>query len=107
VADRRGLLEITVTSVAEYGSFVAADIVLGSGVLAAVAAGLLCGNYAAPRGMSAASRHAVTSFWDYVAFVLNSLVFLLLGASLHPQGGTMVPLLRALKLSNGRPVSAA
>jgi monovalent cation:H+ antiporter, CPA1 family len=79
------VLEITVTSVAAYGSFVAADIVHGSGVLATVAAGLLCGNYAAPRGMSAASRHAVTSFWDYVAFVLNSLVFLLLGASLHPQ----------------------
>ena len=79
------VLEITVTSVAAYGAFVAADMVHGSGVLATVTAGLLCGNYAAPRGMTPASRHAVTSFWDYVAFVLNSLVFLLLGATLHPK----------------------
>ena len=42
-------------------------------------AGMLCGSIAAPTGMSRASRIAVESFWQYLAFALNSIVFLLIG----------------------------
>lgn len=73
------MIEITLTTIAAYGSFVAADAMHASGVIATVTAGMLCGNYAAPVGMSAATRLAATSFWEYVAFALNSLVFLLIG----------------------------
>ena len=44
-----------------------------------VAAGMVCGNYGARTGMSASTRIAVESFWEYVAFALNSIVFLLIG----------------------------
>ena len=40
---------------------------------------MLCGNYAARTGMSPSTRVAVETFWEYVAFALNSIVFLLIG----------------------------
>jgi monovalent cation:H+ antiporter, CPA1 family len=40
---------------------------------------MLCGNYAAHTGMSPSTRIAVESFWEYIAFALNSIVFLLIG----------------------------
>ena len=73
------MIEITLTTIAAYGSFVAAEQFHVSGVIATVTAGLLCGNYAAPRGMGPTTRIAVESFWEYLAFALNSLVFLLIG----------------------------
>jgi len=73
------MLEITLTTIAAYGSFVVAEQFHVSGVIATVVAGLLCGNYAAPTGMSPSTRVAVETFWEYVAFALNSLVFLLIG----------------------------
>jgi CPA1 family monovalent cation:H+ antiporter len=73
------MIEITLTTIAAYGSFVVAERFHFSGVIATVTAGMICGNVAAPLGMSPASRLAVESFWEYVAFALNSLVFLLIG----------------------------
>jgi CPA1 family monovalent cation:H+ antiporter len=73
------MIEITLTTIAAYGSFVAAEQLHYSGVIATVTAGMLCGNYAARTGMSPSTRIAVESFWEYVAFALNSLVFLLIG----------------------------
>ncbi len=73
------MIEITLTTIAAYGSFVAAESLHGSGVLATVTAGMICGNYAARTGMSPTTRIAAESFWEYVAFALNSLVFLLIG----------------------------
>ncbi|HZF52810.1 MAG TPA: Na+/H+ antiporter [Polyangiaceae bacterium] len=73
------MIEITLTTIAAYGSFVAAEHFHFSGVIATVVAGMLCGNYAARTGMSPSTRIAVESFWEYVAFALNSIVFLLIG----------------------------
>ena len=73
------MIEIALTMIAAYGSFVAAEALHSSGVIATVAAGMVCGNFGAPRGMTPAVRVAVESFWEYVAFALNSLVFLLIG----------------------------
>lgn len=77
------MIEITLTTVAAYGSFVAAEHFHFSGVISTVAAGMLCGNYAARTGMSPSTRIAVETFWEYVAFALNSLVFLLIGFCIH------------------------
>jgi CPA1 family monovalent cation:H+ antiporter len=76
------MIEITLTTLAAYGAFVAAEQFHYSGVIAAVTAGLLCGNYAL-KIMTPSSRIAVESFWDYVAFALNSIVFLLIGFEVH------------------------
>jgi len=73
------MIEITLTTIAAYGSFVAGERFGVSGVIATVAAGMLCGNYAATRGMTPSTRISVETFWEYVAFALNSLVFLLIG----------------------------
>lgn len=73
------MVEITLTVIAAYGSFVAAESLHYSGVIATVVAGMLCGNWAARVGMSPTTRVAVESFWEYLAFALNSVVFLLIG----------------------------
>jgi Na+:H+ antiporter len=73
------MIEVSLTTIAAYGSFVAADELQYSGVIATVAAGILCGNYGARSGMSPSTRVATETFWAYVAFALNSIVFLLIG----------------------------
>ncbi len=73
------MIEITLTTIAAYGSFLIAERFLYSGVIAAVSAGMICGNYGARVGMSPSTRVAVEKFWEYVAFALNSIVFLLIG----------------------------
>ena len=73
------MIEITLTTVTAYGSFALAEHFHVSGVIATVAGGMVYGSYGAPRGMTATTRVALESFWAYVAFALNSLVFLLIG----------------------------
>lgn len=77
------MIEITLTTIAAYGSFVAAEHFGYSGVIATVAAGMVCGNYGARVGMSPSTRLAIESFWEYVAFALNSIIFLLIGFEVH------------------------
>lgn len=73
------LLEITLTTVVAFGSYLFAEMIQVSGVIAVVVAGLVVGNYGMPTGMSPTTRLAVSSFWEYAAFVANSIVFLLVG----------------------------
>jgi Na+:H+ antiporter len=73
------MIEITLTTIAAYGAFAAAEQLHGSGVIATVVAGMLCGNYGARTGMTPTTRVAVETFWEYVAFALNSIIFLLIG----------------------------
>lgn len=73
------LVEITFTTVAAYGSFLLADHFGVSGVLATITAGLLMGNVTSFGAISERGKEAVQAFWEYAAFVANSLVFLLIG----------------------------
>jgi CPA1 family monovalent cation:H+ antiporter len=73
------MIEITLTTIAAYGSFVVGEQLGYSGVIATVVAGMICGNYGRRVGMSPSTRLAVETFWEYLAFALNSLVFLLMG----------------------------
>ena len=79
------MIEISLTTIAAYGSFLAAEHFNYSGVIATVCAGMLCGNYAARVGMSPSTRVAVEAFWEYVSFALNSIVFLLIGLEVRFQ----------------------
>ncbi|MEZ5403538.1 MAG: Na+/H+ antiporter [Bryobacteraceae bacterium] len=76
-------IEITLTTILAYGSYLLAEHLHVSGVIATVAAGLMVGNYGALFGMSARTRVALWSFWEYAAFVINSMVFLLVGIEVH------------------------
>ncbi|CAN5545405.1 cation:proton antiporter [soil metagenome] len=75
-------IEITLTTIAAYGSFIVAEQLHCSGVIATVAAGVACGNAARHHPLTMGERAAVDSFWEWLAFALNSGVFLLLGAQL-------------------------
>jgi CPA1 family monovalent cation:H+ antiporter len=77
------MIEITLTMIAAYGSFLVAEHFHFSGVIATVAAGMFCGNYGARTGMSPSTRIAVDVFWQYMAFALNSIVFLLIGTEVN------------------------
>ena len=72
------LVETTLTTVLAFGSYLIAETLGVSGVLAVVAAGIVNGNVG-PTGMSATTRVVVFNFWEYAAFLANSLVFLLIG----------------------------
>jgi CPA1 family monovalent cation:H+ antiporter len=76
-------IEITLTTIVAYGSYLLANHLHLSGVIAAASAGLMVGYFGAKRGMSARTRTALESFWEYIAFVMNSLVFLLIGLEVH------------------------
>ena len=72
-------IEITLTTILAFGSYLAAESLHLSGVIATVAAGLMVGNFGARVGMSPRTRVALWSFWEYMSFVINSIVFLLIG----------------------------
>src|SRR4051794_12076312 len=74
------LVEITFTTIAAFGSFLLAEHFHLSGVLAALAAGMVIGNVGWMGSISNEGRGAVLSFWEYAAFLANSIVFILIGA---------------------------
>ena len=76
------LVEITFTTIAAYGSFLLAEHFHISGVLATLTAGLMLGNFGALGVLTDKGREAVVSFWEYIGFAVNSLVFLLIGMPL-------------------------
>jgi len=71
--------EITLTTILAYSSYLVASHLHLSGVIATVVAGITIGNIGAKTGMSARTRLALWSFWEYAAFIINSIVFLLIG----------------------------
>ncbi len=73
------LVEIMLTTVAAFGSYLVATALHASPVLAVVASGMACGNVGARYGMTPSNRIAVESFWEYAVFVANGFVFLLVG----------------------------
>jgi monovalent cation:H+ antiporter, CPA1 family len=102
------LVEITFTMLAAYGSFFAAEHFHFSGVIATLAAGLVVGNYKSSGSITQAGRHALGPFWEFAAFIANSLIFLLIGAQEAQQHftGIWLPLLVAVVLVTlGRAVS--
>jgi monovalent cation:H+ antiporter, CPA1 family len=76
-------IEITLTTILAYGSYLLAFRLHLSGVIATAFAGIVLGNFGAKRGMSDRTRVAMQSFWEYVSFVMNSLVFLLIGLEIN------------------------
>ncbi len=73
------LISIAITTVAAYGTYLLADFMHASGVLATATAGLFLGNMGKKARMEPSIRTAVVSFWRYVSFFVSSIVFLLIG----------------------------
>lgn len=73
------LIEITWTTIAAYGAFLLADHFGMSGVLATITAGLVMRNFKKVDSITTRGKDAIEHFWEYAAFVANSMVFLLMG----------------------------
>jgi CPA1 family monovalent cation:H+ antiporter len=74
------LVELTLTTVAAYGSFLLAERLGMSGVLASLAAGLVVGHVGWRGAISQDGRGQIVLFWEYMAFLSNSIIFILIGA---------------------------
>jgi len=104
ISDER--VEISLMVVLAYASFVIAEHFLHvSGVIAAVAAGLLAGSWGKTK-VSHSVGHFMHAFWEYLGFVMNSLIFFFVGIVIplrvdweHVAGGgdqdSLLPLLAA------------
>ena len=75
------LVETTVTMLAAFGSFILAEQLHLSGILAVVAAGIYIGD-ALPGHTTPTTKVALFNFWEIVAFVVTSLIFLLIGTQI-------------------------
>jgi CPA1 family monovalent cation:H+ antiporter len=87
------LVEITLTTLAAFGSFLLAEHFHVSGVLAGLTAGILVGNVGWLGSISDSSRPNVLYFWQYAAFLANSIIFILIGAA--EAGTPILPVLAA------------
>ncbi len=83
------LVEITLTMVAAYGAFFLAEHFHMSGVLSSMAAGLLLGNSSELGQFADKPRPSLAGFWEYAAFVANSLIFILIG--MHEARQNLMP----------------
>jgi CPA1 family monovalent cation:H+ antiporter len=78
------MIQITLTVITAYGSFALADSLQLSGVIATVTAGMICGSVSRRASLSQQTHATLVAFWEYVAFALNSFVFLLMGFAVIP-----------------------
>jgi CPA1 family monovalent cation:H+ antiporter len=78
------LVEVLLTLIVAYGAFLLAEGMHVSGVVAVAVAGLVIGNHGWLRAPSPDTKENVTLFWEIVAFLVNSILFLLIGFELHP-----------------------
>lgn len=76
-------LEILLTLVTAYGSYLAADVVGASGVVSVVVAGIVVARYGHVTGRLKHTQ--LLGFWNLLAFVLNAILFLLIGVAV-PSG---------------------
>lgn len=79
------LVEITLTTIAAYASFLIAEHFYASGIISALAAGLLTGSIGPSRLFSEQGRDRVHWAWEYFAFLANSIVFILIGMNVASQ----------------------
>jgi Na+/H+ antiporter len=76
------MLEVTTGFLAAYAAYLGAEAVHVSGVMAVVTTGLIFGQ-AQHTLFSSQSRLAAHAVWEFVEFLLNSLVFVLIGLQLN------------------------
>ncbi|WP_425229097.1 cation:proton antiporter [Sphingomonas sp.] len=81
------LVEIALSAIIAYGSFLLAEALGCSGVLATLTAGLVVGNWGFSYAISDNGHEGVRGFWEVAAFAINSMIFLLIGGQ-----GVTVPL---------------
>jgi CPA1 family monovalent cation:H+ antiporter len=78
------LIEVAISVVAAYGTYLVVDRVHESGIIATVVVGIVLGNEAVPGPLSPRTRVALDIVWEFVAFLITALTFLLMGFAISP-----------------------
>ncbi len=73
------LIEISLSVVLAYGTYLAADALHQSGVIATAVAGIVLGSYGRSRGLSKRTEEALDTVWEFVAFLATAFIFLVVG----------------------------
>ena len=73
------LIELAISVLAAYGTYLVADAVHQSGIIATVVAGIVLGSECQRLGVSRRTLEALDTVWAFIAFLLTALVFLLVG----------------------------
>jgi CPA1 family monovalent cation:H+ antiporter len=73
------LIELTVSLATAYGTYLIADWLHESGIIATVIAGVMLGNLGRDMAMTQRTREAIDTVWEFVAFLFTALVFILIG----------------------------
>jgi CPA1 family monovalent cation:H+ antiporter len=100
-------LEILATLVIAYGSYLAADLLHASGIVAVVVAGIVVARYGTRIGRLHGAQ--LLGFWNVLAFVLNAMLFILVGAALPattllPVAGLVVVAFAIMVITRAIPV---
>lgn len=77
------LVELTFSAVAAFGSFMLAEHFGCSGVLAGLVAGLMFGSLGHRGAISEGGQDAQNAFWEFAAFIANSVIFIVIGVGEH------------------------
>jgi CPA1 family monovalent cation:H+ antiporter len=78
------LVELTISVVLAYGSYMLADVFHLSGVIATVTAAIVLGNSGPGRTLTASGSDAIDTVWEFFAYLLTAVVFLLVGLAIPP-----------------------
>jgi CPA1 family monovalent cation:H+ antiporter len=79
------LAELAMTTFAAFGSFWAAEHFGLSGILSTTASGLIIGNRIGRGSITMRGEESMEHFWEFAAFVSNSVIFIILGINLASQ----------------------
>ena len=82
------LAELAMTTFAAFGSFGVAEHFGFSGILATTGAGLIIGNRIGRGSITMRGEESMEHFWEFAAFVSNSVIFIILGVNLASQDFT-------------------
>ena len=77
-------IEVTISIAAAYGTYLVADGLEQSGIIATVVAGLVIGTYGREHGLSPRALEALDVVWELIAFLLTAFAFLLVGLAISP-----------------------
>jgi monovalent cation:H+ antiporter, CPA1 family len=77
------LIEAMGTLVIAYGSYFIADRLGVSGLIAVIVAGMFLSRIGARLGTFTLTRQSVNQFWEFMAFIANSMLFLLVGLAIN------------------------
>lgn len=77
------LLEASATAIIAYASYLAAEQLHVSGIISVIAAGLCLAGYGTALGSFRQSKEAVDRLWEFIAFLANSVLFVLMGLSIN------------------------